>query len=119
MRFKSKIAALLALLSLSACNPSSAAIIGGTYYAVQYDFAEFFAATDGRNFQVILVGNPFPDMDPNTVARDLLPALGDVPLRKLGVADMERWYAALRDKGLSPASIRKAHTIVRAALAKV
>src|SRR5712664_3027232 len=75
MRFKSKIAALLALLSLSACNPSSVAVIGGTYYATQYDFAEFFAATDGRNFQVILVGNPFPNMDPNTVARELLPVM--------------------------------------------
>jgi hypothetical protein len=78
MHFKSKIAALLALLTLSACNspsPSSAAVIGGTYYAVQYDFAEFFAATDGRNFQVILVGNPFPGTDPNTVARDLLPVM--------------------------------------------
>lgn len=48
----------------------------------------------------------------------ILPTLGDVPLRKLGVADLERWYASLRDKGLSPASIRKAHTIVRAALAQ-
>ncbi|MDQ1423797.1 MAG: integrase, partial [Acidimicrobiaceae bacterium] len=48
----------------------------------------------------------------------VLPTLGAVPLRKLGVADLERWYAALRDKGLSPASIRKAHTIVRAALAQ-
>jgi hypothetical protein len=78
MHFKSKIAALLALLTLSACNspsPSSAAVIGGTYYAVQYDFAEFFAATDHRNFQVILVGNPFPNMDPNTVASDLLPVM--------------------------------------------
>jgi len=48
----------------------------------------------------------------------VLPTLGDVPLRKLGVAELERWYASLRDKGLSPASIRKAHTIVRAALAQ-
>ena len=48
----------------------------------------------------------------------VLPALGGVPLRKLGVADLERWYAALREKGLAPASIRKAHTIVRAALAQ-
>ena len=47
----------------------------------------------------------------------VLPELGDVPLRNLGVADLERWYASLREKGLSPASIRKAHTIVRAALA--
>ena len=48
----------------------------------------------------------------------VLPALGGIPLRRLGVADIERWYAALRDKGLGPASIRKAHTIVRAALAQ-
>jgi hypothetical protein len=74
MRFKSKIAALLGLLILAACA-SSIAIIGGTYYAPQYDFAEFFAATDGRNFQVILVGNPFPGTDPHTVARDLLPVM--------------------------------------------
>jgi len=73
MRFTSKIAALLGLLALPAC--ASAAVIGGTYYAPQYDFAEFFAVTDGRNFQVILVGNPFPGVDPNTVARDLLPVM--------------------------------------------
>jgi len=48
----------------------------------------------------------------------ILPALGSIPLRKLGVADLDRWYATLRDTGLSPASIRKAHTIVRAALAQ-
>src|SRR5260370_32509542 len=69
MRFTSKIAVLLGLLIVPACA-SSIAIIGGTYYAPQYDFAEFFAATDGRNFQVILVGKPFPGTDPNTVARD-------------------------------------------------
>ncbi len=44
----------------------------------------------------------------------VLPTLGDIPLRKLGVVDLERWYAALREEGLGPASIRKAHTIVRA-----
>ena len=74
MRFTSTIASLLGLLILTACA-SSIAVIGGTYYATQYDFAEFFAATDGRNFQVILVGNPFPNMDPNTVARELLPVM--------------------------------------------
>src|SRR5258707_6494804 len=75
MRFMSKMMVLLGLLALPACSPSSAAVIGGTYYAVQYDFAEFFAATDHRNFQVILVGNPFPNMDANTVARDFLPVM--------------------------------------------
>ena len=48
----------------------------------------------------------------------VLPALGGIPLRRLGVADIERGYAALRDKGLGPASIRKPHTVVRAALAQ-
>ena len=74
MPFKNKIAAaLLALVAFPVA--ASAAIIGGTYYAPQYDFREFFAATDGRNFQVILAGNAFPGVDPNTVARDLLPAM--------------------------------------------
>jgi hypothetical protein len=73
MSFKKKIAALLGLVLLP--FSASAAIIGGTYYAVQYDYREFFAATDGRNFQVELVGNPFPGMDPNIVARDLLPVM--------------------------------------------
>src|SRR5258708_21481389 len=75
MRFMIRMLVLHGLLALPACSPSSAAVIGGTYYAVQYDFAEFFAATDHRNFQVILVGNPFPSMDANTVARDLLPVM--------------------------------------------
>src|SRR5216684_9020648 len=52
-----------------------AAVIGGYYYAPQYDYREFFAATDGRQFQVVLAGNPFPSIDPAVVARDLLPAM--------------------------------------------
>jgi hypothetical protein len=52
-----------------------AATIGGTYYAPQYDFREFWAATDGRQFQVVLDGNPFPGIDPSIVARDLLPMM--------------------------------------------
>jgi hypothetical protein len=75
MRVRSKLVALLGALALAACTASSPTVIGGYYYAIQYDFGEFFTATDGRNFQVILVGNPFPSMDPNTVARDLLPVM--------------------------------------------
>ncbi len=52
-----------------------AATIGGAYYAPQYDFREFWAATDGKPFQVVLGGNPFPNVDPATVARDLLPMM--------------------------------------------
>jgi hypothetical protein len=74
MALRSKlVSTLLALAALPAV--ASAAVIGGTYYATQYDFREFFAATDGRNFQVILAGNAFPGLDPNSVARDLLPAM--------------------------------------------
>ena len=74
LRIKSRIAAaLLGLVGFPVV--ASAAVIGGTYYATQYDYREFFAATDGRNFQVILAGTPFPGVDPNIVARDLLPVM--------------------------------------------
>ena len=74
MHLMKKAAALvLALVSLPAAGLSG--VIGGSYYAPQYDYREFFAATDGRNFQVILAGNPFRAVDPRIVARDLLPAM--------------------------------------------
>lgn len=61
--------------TVAAPAPGTAATIGGMDYAVQYDFREFWAATDGRNFQVILEGNPFPHLDPAQVARQLLPVM--------------------------------------------
>ena len=74
MRLKSKLAAaLLGLVGFPAA--AAAAVIGGVYYAPQYDYREFFAATDGRNFQVVLAGNAFPGIDPSVVARDLLPVM--------------------------------------------
>jgi hypothetical protein len=74
MRLKTKIAsALLGLAALPAV--AWAGVIGGTYYAPQYDYREFFAAADGRNFQVILYGSAFPAVDPGTVAQDLLPMM--------------------------------------------
>lgn len=54
---------------------ASAAIIGGTNYASQYDYSEFFAVADHHDFQIVLAGNPFPGSDFGTVARDLLPAM--------------------------------------------
>jgi hypothetical protein len=54
---------------------ASAATLGGYYYAVQYDYREFFSIADGRAFQVILAGNPFPQMNGSDVARQLLPQM--------------------------------------------
>ncbi len=74
MRLKTKIA--LALLGLVAtAGTAVAGVIGGTYYAPQYEYREFFAAADGRNFQIILNGNPFPGTDMKQVAGDLLPVM--------------------------------------------
>src|SRR6185295_8530254 len=36
--------------------------IGGADYDPAYDYSEFFAVTDGRNFQVVMAGAPFPDL---------------------------------------------------------
>ena len=74
MRLTTRIGAVLAgLVALPAL--AVAATIGGVYYAPQYDYRDFFAATDGRNFPVILAGDAFPGVDPGAVARDLLPAM--------------------------------------------
>lgn len=74
MSFVRRIAATLAgMLALPAL--AVAATIGGTFYATQYDFREFWAATDGKPFQVVLAGEAFPGVDPAVVARDLLPAM--------------------------------------------
>ncbi len=54
---------------------ASAAVIGGTYYAPQYDWSEFFAVADHHDFHVVLAGNPFPGSDMGATARDLLPAM--------------------------------------------
>ena len=74
MRLFRNIAAVLSgLVALPAIGV--AATIGGYYYATQYDYREFFAATDGKQFQVMLAGNAFPGVDPEAVARALLPAM--------------------------------------------
>jgi integrase len=43
--------------------------------------------------------------------------IGDVPLARLSVADVERWHARLRRNGLGDSSIRNQHAVLRAALA--
>lgn len=54
---------------------ASAAIIGGTYYAPEYDYGEFFWIADHHDFKVVVAGNPFPEAYIGTVAHDLLPVM--------------------------------------------
>jgi len=49
--------------------------LGGANYAPQYDFSEFWAATDGRTFRVIVAGNPFPALPFDEMTARLLPVL--------------------------------------------
>jgi len=54
---------------------ASAAVIGGTNYASQYDYGEFFSIADHHDFKVVLAGNPFPGGDLDSVGRNLLPVM--------------------------------------------
>jgi hypothetical protein len=65
-----KIAATLAVSLLPVA--ALAATIGGTQYATQYDYREFFNATDGKPFRVVLAGTPFPGLPLDGVAGVLL-----------------------------------------------
>jgi hypothetical protein len=79
------VAALLAAAVLAACvtdtsgqttGPAGAGpTVGGVNYAPQYDFSEFWAATDGRTFRVVFAGNPFPALPVEAVKQRLLPVM--------------------------------------------
>jgi hypothetical protein len=70
---------LAGLLLLAACASPSSPVVGGADYAPQYDFSEFYAATDGKTFRVIVAGNPFPQMAPQMAPQEaqqrLLPVM--------------------------------------------
>lgn len=63
------------VLLLAACASPSSPVVGGTDYAPQYDFSEFYAATNGRTFRVIVAGNPFPQIAPQEMQQRLLPVM--------------------------------------------
>ena len=44
--------------------------------------------------------------------RKFLPELGNIPLAKLTTADIDAFYAKLRRSGLSPATIKRKHSII-------
>lgn len=73
MSLKARIAAI----GLAAALPvaAGAATLGGADYAPQFDYREFYTATDGKNFRAILQGNPFPGVPADEVARRLLPQM--------------------------------------------
>ena len=52
----------------------------------------------------------------SAIRANVAPALGHVRLSKLTPADLDRFYAALLKKGLSPLSVRKCHAIMSASL---
>ena len=66
-------AKLLSALMLAGCAASGT--IGGGCYDPAYDYSEFFAVTDGRNFQVVMAGTPFPNLPPAEVQSALLPVM--------------------------------------------
>lgn len=53
----------------------SGVTLGGDNYAPQYDFSEFWAATDNRTFRVVFAGNPFPSLPVEQVKQRLLPVM--------------------------------------------
>jgi hypothetical protein len=71
---------VLAVAALPACvtdtsGQTTGVTLGGYNYAPEYDFSEFWAATDGRTFRVIFAGNPFPALPQEEVKQRLLPVM--------------------------------------------
>src|SRR5262245_58341789 len=66
---------ILLLLAVTLLGCAAGGVIGGAYYAPQYSWSEFYAVTDGRNFQVIVSGNPFPALTEAEFKRRLLPVM--------------------------------------------
>lgn len=50
------------------------------------------------------------------IRRRVAPALGDRRLSELRAAHLDEWYRSLAAEGLAPATIRKAHNVIRRAL---
>lgn len=52
----------------------------------------------------------------SVIRRNITPHLGTARIDRLGPADLDRFYAALRKSGLKPLTIRKVHAVLGAAL---
>jgi hypothetical protein len=62
-------------LSLAACSAGSGGVVSGTDYAPNYDFSEFYAATNHRTFLAVVAGNPFPNLPREEMQQRLLPEM--------------------------------------------
>jgi len=71
--FRKLAAAAIAVAALPIA--AVAATIGGTDYATQYDYREFYTVADGKPFQVVLAGEAFPGLAADAVALRLLPQM--------------------------------------------
>lgn len=69
-RIAAAVAAALAVPALAV-----AATIGGVYYAPQYDYTDFWVAADNKPFQVVVEGNPFPNVSFDDFTQAMLPAM--------------------------------------------
>jgi hypothetical protein len=73
---KNALARTLAItLLLGACTDGRGASVSSEDYAVTYDYTGFRAATDGKEFPVLIAGNPFPDLTAEETDRRLLPVM--------------------------------------------
>lgn len=64
-----------ALAALSLPIAPQAATLGGSDYAIQYEYRDFYVAADNKPFRVELLGNPFAAMPAEEFARRLLPVM--------------------------------------------
>jgi hypothetical protein len=67
--------ALAAVFLVAACASPSSPTVGGADYDPAYDFSEFYAATNGKTFRVVVAGNSFPALSQQEMQRRLLPVM--------------------------------------------
>jgi hypothetical protein len=67
--------ALLAAAALMTGCAAGGGTVSGTDYAPQYDFSEFYAATNDKTFRVVVAGTPFPTLTRQEMAQRLLPVM--------------------------------------------
>ena len=53
---------VLTVALVGTTGSTQSGVIGGAYYAPEYDLTEYVAVTNGENFQIIVSGNPFPSL---------------------------------------------------------